>query len=66
MAKQKAMGGILKVKLVRSQFGFKRDQTATVRAIGLRKINQIIEVKDSPVMRGMIFKVKHLVEIINN
>lgn len=54
----------IKVKLVKSRFGIKPDQRGTVRALGLRRINQIKEHDDTPVIRGMVFKVKHLVEII--
>lgn len=54
----------LKIKLVRSRFVKKPDQRGTLKALGLWKINQVKEHKDNPVIRGMVFKVKHLVEII--
>ena len=54
----------LKVKLVRSAVcSVKKDQTATCRAMGLRKIG---ELPDNPSVRGMIFKVKHLVAVEEN
>ena len=56
--------GKIIVKLKKSPYGYKKDQIATVRALGLRKLNQIREVNDDPVIKGMIFKVKHLVEIL--
>lgn len=54
----------LKIKLVKSKYGRKKDQMGTLNALGLRKINQIREHEDTPVIRGMIFKVKHLVEVL--
>ncbi|OHD14125.1 MAG: 50S ribosomal protein L30 [Spirochaetes bacterium GWD1_27_9] len=54
----------IKVKLVRSYYGCKDDQINTVRSLGLRKINQVREHDDNPILRGMIFKVKHLVELV--
>ena len=56
--------GKIIIKLKKSPYGFKKDQIATVRALGLRKLNQIREVNDNPIIRGMLFKVKHLIEII--
>ena len=53
----------IKIKLVKSPYGFTKDQIGTVRALGLKKINQTNEVDDNPVIKGMIFKVKHLLEI---
>jgi len=53
----------LRVKLVRSMIGYKRDQRETVKSLGLRKINQVVEVQDTPAMRGMINKVIHMVNV---
>lgn len=53
----------LKVKQVRSVVGRPPGQRATVRALGLKRINDVAEHVDNPVIRGMIFKVKHLVEV---
>ena len=61
MATKKAAG--LKVKLVKSTIGAKPDQVATVKALGLRKLHQTVEQPDNPQIRGMIFKVKHLVTV---
>jgi len=44
----------------------KKDQTATCRAMGLRKIGDCSELPDNPSVRGMIFKVKHLVDVEEN
>jgi len=49
------------VKLVRSPIGFPRDQRDTVKGLGLRKMHQQRELEDTPAVRGMIFKVRHLV-----
>jgi large subunit ribosomal protein L30 len=58
------MADKLRIKLVRSCGpAVKKDQTATCRALGLHKINSVVEQPDNPSIRGMIFKVKHLVEV---
>lgn len=57
----------LTVKLVRSAVAsVKEDQTRTCRAMGLRKIGDVSVLPDNPSVRGMIFKVKHLVEVEEN
>jgi large subunit ribosomal protein L30 len=53
----------LRVKLVRSVIGRPKDQEATVRSLRLRRIHQTAEHPDTPSVRGMIFKVRHLVEV---
>jgi len=53
----------LRLKLVRSVIGGTERQRATVRALGLRKLHQVVEQSDSPVTRGMVHKVAHLVKI---
>lgn len=53
----------LKIKLVRSTIGRKKDQIATVEALGLKKIRSVVEKEDTPQIRGMINKVSHLVEV---
>ena len=54
----------IKIQLIRSPNGHKDDQIATVRALGLKKLNQIKEVEDTPVIRGMVFKVKHFLKFL--
>ena len=54
----------IKIKQVRSINGCKEDQRRTVRALGLQRINDTREITDNEGVRGMIFKVKHLVEIV--
>ena len=57
----------LTIRLVRSATtNTKKDQTRTARALGLRKINDTVVQPDNPSIRGMIFKIKHLVEVEEN
>ncbi len=53
----------LKVTLVRSPIGFNETQGKTVQGMGLRKIRHTVELPDTPETRGMILKVRHLVEV---
>jgi large subunit ribosomal protein L30 len=53
----------LKIKLVKSTIGNKKDQKATVEALGLKKLSQVVEHDDTPEIRGMVNKVSHLVEV---
>ena len=59
-----ATGGTIKVKLVHSVIGNNARQRATVQSLGLRKLHQVVEREDTPVTRGMVEKVRHLVEIV--
>ena len=65
MANQRtdSKGGTVKVTLVRSPIGFKRNQAAVVKGLGLLRIRHTVELKDTPDTRGMIHKVRHLVEV---
>ena len=54
----------LKVQLVRSPIGCKQDHRATVRGLGLRKVNSVRELEDTPAVRGMINKVDYLVRVL--
>jgi large subunit ribosomal protein L30 len=51
------------VTLVKSPIGYTKDQKATVLALGLRRMHQTIEHKDTPALRGMIRKIIHLVQV---
>jgi len=55
----------IKVKQIKSKIGFPIDQKRTLQALGLHKISQVVEVEDTPSIRGMIRKVHHLVTIID-
>ena len=56
-------GKALRVTLVKSPIGYKKDQKATARALGLRRMNQTVEHNDSPAVRGMLNKIIHLIKI---
>ena len=53
----------IRVTQVRSAIGYDRSQRATLRGLGLRRMNQSVEVQDTPAMRGMIRKVIHLLRV---
>lgn len=54
----------IKIKQVKSKIGYPLDQKRTLQCMGLRKISQVVEVEDSPSVRGMIRKVHHLVTVV--
>ena len=53
----------MKVTLVKSKNGADRPQLDTLRSLGLRRMHQTVEVKDTPQQRGMLHRVRHLVEV---
>lgn len=53
----------LRVTWTKSAIGYSRDQRRTLRALGFRRLNQTIEHDDTPSIRGMVFKVRHLVRV---
>lgn len=57
MAKKKT----IRVRQVKSGIGYAKEQKATLRGLGLRRLNQVTELEDTPAVRGMINKVAHLV-----
>ena len=61
MAKEAAKS--LRITQVRSGIGLPRDQRATVRALGIKRMHDTVEQPDTPAVRGMIFKVRHLVKV---
>jgi large subunit ribosomal protein L30 len=56
-------GATVKVTLIKSPIGFKHNQATIVRSMGLRRIRHTVELKDTPATRGLIHKVRHLVEV---
>jgi len=58
--------GKVKVKQVKSAIGYDRRQRATLRGLGLRKLHQVVELEDTPAVRGMINKVVHLVAVLED
>ena len=53
-----------KVKLVRSPIGCKQSHRDTVRGLGLRRLNSVRELQDTPAVRGMVNKIAYLVQIV--
>lgn len=53
----------IKVKWIKSGIGYPEDQKKTVRALGLKRLSQSVVKEDTPAIRGMILKVRHLVEL---
>ena len=58
------MANTIKIRQIRSTNGCKDDQVKTGRALGLHRIREEREITDNESVRGMLFKVKHLVEIV--
>ncbi|AKJ69837.1 50S ribosomal protein L30 [Pandoraea thiooxydans] len=54
----------IKVQLIRSLIGTRESHRATVRGLGLRRLNSISELQDTPAVRGMINKVSYLVKVV--
>ena len=55
----------LKIKQTKSRIGAPKDQKRTLDALGLTKMNRVVEKEDSPAIQGMIRKVRHLVTIVD-
>jgi large subunit ribosomal protein L30 len=53
----------LRIKWIKSSIGYSQDQKDTIRALGLRKLQQTVEHEDQPAIRGMVQKVIHLVKV---
>ena len=53
----------LRVVWTKSQIGYPQDQRAALRSLGLRRLQQVVEKEDNPAIRGMLLKVRHLVEV---
>lgn len=52
----------LRITWVKSAIGYNKKQKATIAALGLRKLGQVVEKPDTPQVRGMVFAVRHLVK----
>jgi len=57
------MAKMLRITLVRSPIGYSMRQKQTVRALGLRKLQQVVEHPDNPAVRGMVNKISHLLRV---
>ena len=58
------MANEIKIKLKRSLIGSTERQIRVVKALGLKKVNQVVTQYDTPVIMGMVNKVSHLLEIV--
>jgi large subunit ribosomal protein L30 len=58
------MANTIKVHLVKGLIGTRQDHRATVRGLGLRRVNSVSELQDTPSVRGMINKVSYLVKVV--
>jgi large subunit ribosomal protein L30 len=63
--KKKAEQSTVRLRQVRSGIGFPVEMRETLRALGLRRMHQVVERRDTPEVRGMIRKINHLVEIVD-
>lgn len=63
MPKKESTGKTILVTLVKSPIGYTWDQKATAMALGLRRLHQTIEHRDTPALRGMVQKIIHLVKV---
>ena len=61
--KKETKGKIVRVTLVRSSIGFSKEHKAAVRALGFKRLHQTVEHLDTPTLRGMLYKVAHLVVV---
>jgi large subunit ribosomal protein L30 len=59
------MANTIKVKLVKGLIGTRESHRATVRGLGLRRVNSVSELEDTPAVRGMINKVAYLVKVVS-
>ena len=55
----------IKIQQIKSKIGYPADQKRTLEALGLHKINHVVEKEDSDSIRGMVRKVRHLVKVID-
>jgi large subunit ribosomal protein L30 len=54
---------MLRIKWVKSSIGYSQRQKATIKSLGFKRLGETVEWKDDPVTRGMVHKVRHLVEV---
>ena len=63
--KKQSESKTVRLRQVRSGIGCTVEMRETLRALGLRRMHQVVERQDSPEMRGMVRKINHLVEIVD-
>lgn len=66
MAAKKSSVKTLRIQQVKSPIGFPRRQRDVLRSLGLRRIRHVVERPDSPAVRGMVNKIPHLVQILED
>lgn len=63
MSETEPTGKMLRITLVRSTIGRPQDQGATVRSLGLRRMHHTVDRQDNASIRGMVYKIRHLVKV---
>ena len=58
------MSETIRIRQIKGASGHPKDQQQTISALGIHRLHQVIEKNDTPQIRGMIFKVRHLVEVV--
>ena len=56
----------IRLKQVKSEIGYNERQRATLRGLGIRRLHKVVELEDTPSVRGMISKVSHLVTVLED
>jgi large subunit ribosomal protein L30 len=64
MASNRANPNKIRIRQIRSTIGCPEKQRKVVRGLGFKRLQQVVERPDTPAIRGMVFKVKHLVEVL--
>jgi len=54
----------IRIKWIKSDIGYAGDQKRTLKALGFHRLNEVVEKEDTPVIRGMIAKVNHMIEVV--
>ena len=65
MAKKKAKTKAIRIRQIRSPIGRPRPQREVLNSLGLRRIRHVVEREDTPAVRGMVAKIPHLAEIVD-
>ena len=63
MPRKKRVTKKVRLTYIKSSIGYSRRQKRTIRALGLKRLGDIVEHEDTPVVRGMVDKVRHLVQV---
>ncbi len=64
MPRKSSQSRKLQIKYARSAIGLADNQKGTIRALGLKRIGDVVTQDDTPVIRGMVHTVRHLVEVV--